>query len=42
MIAINAAGQILSINIDENNLIPFITKNPSLAPDVVGLSFRMA
>lgn len=42
MIAINAAGQILSVNVDENNLIPFISKNPSLHPDAVGLSFKMA
>jgi clathrin heavy chain len=42
MIAINAAGQILSINVEENNLIPFISANPSLVQDNVGLSFKLA
>lgn len=42
MIAINAAGQILSINVEENNLIPFITSNPSIVADNVGLSFKLA
>jgi clathrin heavy chain len=42
MICINKAGQVLSINIDETNFIPFIMNVAKHIPDNVGLAFRLA
>ena len=42
MIAINSVGQILSINVEENNLLPYIMQNSSIVQDNVSLAFKMA
>jgi len=41
MIVINRAGQIFSINVEENNLIPYIN-SVTFIPDNKNLSFKLA
>ena len=41
MIVINRAGQIFSINVEENNLIPYIN-SVNFIPDNKNLSFKLA
>lgn len=42
MISINKAGQVLSINIDENNFIPYIMNVAKHIQDNVGIAFKLA
>lgn len=42
MICINKAGQIIALNIDEQNFIPYIINNCKHIPDNVGLAFKLA
>jgi len=42
MICINKAGQVLSINIDEQNFISYIINVAKHIPDNVGLAFKLA
>ena len=41
-IAINRNGQMLAINVDENNLISYIMNNCGHVPDNVGVAFKLA
>jgi len=41
MICINKAGQILAINVQDQNLVKFVS-NAQHIPDAKALSFRMA
>ena len=42
MICINKAGQVLSINVDENNFLPYLINVTKHIPDNVGLAFKLA
>jgi len=42
MICINKAGQVLSINVDEKNFIPYLMNVAKHIPDNVGLAFKLA
>lgn len=42
MVCVNKAGQILQINIDEQNFIPFIINHAKHIPDNVGVAFNLA
>lgn len=42
MICVNKAGQVLSINVDENNFIPYLMNVAKHIPDNVGLAFKLA
>jgi clathrin heavy chain len=42
MICINKAGQVISLNIDEQNFIPFIINLCRHIPDNVGMAFKLA
>lgn len=42
MICVNKNGQILSLNVDETNLIPFLINQCRNIPDNVGLAFKLA
>jgi clathrin heavy chain len=42
MICINKAGQVLTINVDENNFIPYLMNVAKHIPDNVGLAFKLA
>jgi clathrin heavy chain len=42
MVCVNKAGQVLQINVDENNFIPFIINHAKHIPDNVGIAFNLA
>ena len=42
MICINKAGQVLAINVDENNFIPYIMHQCKHIQDNVGMAFKLA
>lgn len=42
MICINKAGSVVSINVDENNFIPYIMNVLKHIPDNTGLAFKIA
>ena len=42
MMCINKAGQVLAIDVEENNFIPYIMNVAKHIPDNVGLAFRLA
>jgi len=41
MICINKAGQVLAINVDENNLVPYVM-NATHIPDSRNVAFKLA